>query len=94
MNKPAVFLSALAGVVVVLMTSCSRDPKDPGILYMPDMYTSPSYEVYSANPNFPDSITMQTPVNGTVPVSYTHLHPFMPVYKFIRLLFNCARLSK
>ncbi len=71
MNKPAVFLSALAGVVIVLMTSCSRDPKDPGILYMPDMYTSPSYEVYSANPNFPDSITMQTPVNGTVPRGYT-----------------------
>lgn len=70
MNKPVVFLSALAVAVVVLMTSCGKDPKDPGVVYMPDMYTSPSYEVYSANPNFPDSITMQTPVTGTIPRGY------------------------
>ncbi len=71
MNKPAVFLTALAGAVVVLMTSCGKDPKDPGIVFMPDMYESPSYEVYSSNPNFPDSITLQAPVKGTVPQGYT-----------------------
>lgn len=70
MNKPAVFLSALAGTVILMMTSCGHDPKDPGIVYMPDMYTSPSYEVYSSNPNFTDSLTMQTPVSGTVPRGY------------------------
>lgn len=70
MNKPAVFLSAIAGAVVVLMTSCGKDPKDPGKEYMPDMYISPSYEVYSSNPNFPDSLTMQAPVKGTIPRGY------------------------
>ncbi len=70
MNKPAVFLSAIAGAVVVLMTSCGKDPNDPGKEYMPDMYRSPSYEVYSSNPNFPDSLTMQAPVKGTIPRGY------------------------
>jgi cytochrome c5 len=71
MNKPAVFLSAIAGAVVVLLTSCGKDPNDPGKEYMPDMYISPSYEVYSSNPNFPDSLTMQAPVKGTIPRGFT-----------------------
>ncbi len=33
---------------------------------MPDMYRSPSYETYSSNPNFPDSITSRQPVKGTI----------------------------
>ena len=33
---------------------------------MPDMYRSPSYETYSDNPNFPDSITARQPVTGTI----------------------------
>jgi mono/diheme cytochrome c family protein len=33
---------------------------------MPDMYRSPSYETYSANPNFADSATAQQPVAGTI----------------------------
>ncbi|MBL7923157.1 MAG: cytochrome c [Bacteroidia bacterium] len=74
MNKPAVFLSALAGAVVVLMTSCGKDTKDPGLEFMPDMYRSPSYEVYSSNPNFPDSLTMQAPVKGTIPRNYTYFN--------------------
>lgn len=71
MNKPAVFLTAIAGAVIVMMTSCGKDAKDPGLEYMPDMYRSPSYEVYSNNPNFPDSLTMQAPVKGSIPRGYT-----------------------
>ncbi len=34
---------------------------------MPDMYYSNAYESFTANPNFPDNLTMRTPVEGTVP---------------------------
>lgn len=34
---------------------------------MPDMYYSNAYESYTSNPNFPDSLTMRSPVKGTVP---------------------------
>lgn len=39
---------------------------------MPDMYRSPSYEVYSSNPNFKDSITMRQPVKGTVERNFAY----------------------
>lgn len=71
MNKAAVFLSALSVTATMLLTSCGKDPKDPGLEFMPDMYRSPSYEVYSSNPHFADSITMQAPVQGTIPRNYT-----------------------
>ncbi len=38
----------------------------PGYEFMPDMYRSPSYETYSANPNFKDSMTARQPVEGTI----------------------------
>jgi cytochrome c len=71
MKKTVSFLSALAGIGMMLLTSCGKDPKDPGLEFMPDMYRSPSYEVYSSNPNFNDSLTMQAPVQGTIPRGYT-----------------------
>ena len=49
-----------------LLASCTDDPKHPGYEYMPDMYRSPSYETYSANPNFKDSSTARQPVAGTI----------------------------
>lgn len=52
--------------IVVLMSSCSSDPNSPGVEYMPDMYRSPSYETYSTNPVFKDSMTAQLPVSGTI----------------------------
>lgn len=71
MNKTVAFLSVISGAALLLATSCGKDPKDPGVEYMPDMYISPAYEVYSANPNFSDSLTMQEPVKGTIPRGYT-----------------------
>src|SRR5262245_8260631 len=53
-------------VVLLAFASCSNDPKDPGYEYMPDMYRSPSYETYSPNPVFKDSMTAQQPVAGTI----------------------------
>ncbi|TAH44287.1 MAG: cytochrome c [Bacteroidetes bacterium] len=52
---------------VALAASCHyTDTTKPGHEYMPDMYRSPSYETYSSNPNFPDSITARHPVKGTI----------------------------
>lgn len=61
----SVVASAMIGIVV-LMTSCTKDPNSPGVEYMPDMYRSPSYETYSANPLLKDSMTAQLPVAGTI----------------------------
>lgn len=71
MKKTLVIL--LAGMVsgLTLVTSCSKDEKKPGLEYMPDMYRSPSYETYSTNPNFADSMSMRLPVQGTIPRGYT-----------------------
>ncbi len=50
-----------------LAASCHyTDTSKPGHEFMPDMYRSPSYETYSSNPNFPDSITARQPVKGTI----------------------------
>ena len=52
---------------VAQLASCTNDdPKKPGFEYMPNMYRSPSYETYSSNPNFADSMTARQPVNGTI----------------------------
>lgn len=53
-------------LVAVAFSSCKTDPLSPGVEYMPDMYRSASYETYSPNPNFKDSLTARKPVLGTV----------------------------
>jgi mono/diheme cytochrome c family protein len=37
------------------------------------MYRSPSYETYSVNPNFKDSMSARRPVEGTIPRGSTYL---------------------
>ena len=62
-------LYILSVVAVAQLASCTNDdPKKPGYEYMgkTDMYRSPSYETYSSNPNFSDSMTMRKPVAGTI----------------------------
>jgi mono/diheme cytochrome c family protein len=70
MKKTIVLLCAGITSGMMLLSSCSKDPKNPGLEYMPDMYRSPSYEVYSPNPLFKDSMSMRLPVAGTVPRDY------------------------
>jgi mono/diheme cytochrome c family protein len=64
MNKALryIFLCSVVGIVA----SCNDGPKETGLEYMPDMYRSPSYETYSSNPVFKDSMTAQQPVAGTI----------------------------
>ncbi len=58
--------AAAFGCMVVLSSCMKNDPNSPGYEYMPDMYRSPSYETYSVNPNFSDSMTARKPVAGTI----------------------------
>ncbi len=60
-------VSLLVAAIIMVLHSCSHDKKDPGYEFMPDMYRSPSYETYSANPNFEDGMTARQPVKGTIP---------------------------
>lgn len=70
--KTSLFLGlAIAGISA--FTACSDDPKHPGYEYMPDMYRSPSYETYSENPNFKDSMTARRPVAGTIPMGDNYM---------------------
>lgn len=64
--KKAITIILPAACAIVLFSCTNDDPKKPGFEYMPDMYRSPSYETYSSNPNFADSLTARQPVNGTI----------------------------
>ena len=60
-------ITAITFSFVVALSSCIKtNPDSPGYEYMPDMYRSPSYETYSVNPNFSDSMTARKPVAGTI----------------------------
>jgi mono/diheme cytochrome c family protein len=62
------FIIVVGIAAILLMTvSCNRTENSPGWVYMPDMNYSRTYETYSKNPNFSDSLTMQAPVKGTIP---------------------------
>lgn len=61
------FKYILPFLVFGTISACTYDDKTkPAHEYMPDMYRSASYETYSENPNFPDSMTARMPVKGTV----------------------------
>lgn len=59
---------------LVFLGACEDDHTKPKSEFMPDMYVSPSYETYSSNPVFKDSISAQKPVAGTIPRGYTFFH--------------------
>lgn len=52
--------------LALLVVSCGKgDPNSPGVEYMPDMYRSPSIEVYVDYEN-PNVISVMEPVEGTI----------------------------
>lgn len=52
--------------LALLAVSCGKgDPNSPGVEYMPDMYRSPSVEVYVDYEN-PNTISVKEPVEGTI----------------------------
>jgi len=50
--------------------SCDRTRDMRGYDFIPDMVYSQSYESYSSNPNFADSMTMRVPALNSVPVGF------------------------
>lgn len=63
----------------VLLVSCNAGRNNPGKIYMPDMYYARSYESYTFNPNFADSMTNRLPVPGTVSRGHTvNAHELLP----------------
>ncbi|GIV33559.1 MAG: cytochrome c [Chitinophagales bacterium] len=59
----------IIGIVLLagIWSSCGKDPRKPGRIYMPDMTYSQAYETYAPNPNFKDGQTARMPVEGTIP---------------------------
>ena len=55
----------LASLALVFFACDSGDPNSPGVEFMPDMYRSPSIEVYVDYAN-PSSISVIEPVEGTI----------------------------
>jgi len=49
-------------------------PTQPNREFLPEMVRTPRYNAYSANPDFPNGMTMQTPVAGTIPRGFPPLH--------------------
>ncbi|PID68081.1 MAG: cytochrome C [Flavobacteriia bacterium] len=62
MNKRIIALL----VVLIALTSCSRDRSKPNIMYMPDMYKSIPYEPYGINTVMKDSMAALLPPQGSV----------------------------
>lgn len=64
-NKINIRLS-LASLALLALASCGvSDSNSPGVEYMPDMYRSPSIEVYVDYEN-PDKMSVRLPVEGTI----------------------------
>ena len=57
-----IFLITITLLVLFLFSSCSNNEKGkPGYEFMPDMYRSPSLEIYSSNSFFNDSLNARKP---------------------------------
>ena len=63
-----ILLVAIPFLALSLLSSCSNNEVGkPGYEFMPDMYRSPSLEIYSSNTFFKDSLNARQPVAGTMP---------------------------
>jgi mono/diheme cytochrome c family protein len=68
MKKTTLFTLAALGMMTI--TSCFRDPKHPGLEYMPDMAHSVAVETYDESKNtdiYADGLSARTPIHGTIP---------------------------
>ncbi len=60
-------IAVLLVVILAIQTSCYYPKDKPGWEYMPDMANAISYETYSENPFYSDSMASRKPVTGTIP---------------------------
>ncbi|HXG35223.1 MAG TPA: cytochrome c [Bryobacteraceae bacterium] len=73
MTRLNVFLLAVFLFLAGANWLVEPDPARPNYEYLPEMVRSPAYESFSLNEHFPDGITLQPPVPGTLPRGLTHL---------------------
>ena len=63
-----IFLIAIPFLALSFLSSCSNNGEGKtGYEFMPDMYRSPSLEIYSSNTFFKDSLNARQSVAGTMP---------------------------
>lgn len=65
--KPPVRLTTAFALSALLLTSCDRTRIQKGYEYFPDMAHSLAYETYAPANGAPYGITMQMPVQGSIP---------------------------
>jgi mono/diheme cytochrome c family protein len=66
-------------VALIGLVACNKDKTTPGYEYMPNMYRSPSFKTYEANPNVSNGAMALPVVDGTVPRGYfTYMNPNTP----------------
>ena len=58
-------------LLTITLQSCWGDKGSPNYEFMPNMYESLSYEVYSENDLFEDNLSAKIPVDGTIPRGYS-----------------------
>lgn len=68
MNKSTLY--TILASLYIFISSCNNDPQSPGIEFMPDMYRSPSYETYSSNVFYADSMCARRPAANTISRGY------------------------
>lgn len=66
-GEVGLYSTTLLLLAIICFAGCDRGPNDPGWDYFPDMYYSPAYQTWSENPVLEDGVTMQPPVEGTIP---------------------------
>ena len=67
-NAKLNILFATSLVLLLFLSSCSNyGDEKTGYEFMPDMYRSPSLEIYGWNSYFKDSLNARKPVEGTLP---------------------------
>jgi mono/diheme cytochrome c family protein len=73
-TKMKLFSGVLLLSVMIFAASCSKDPANRGLEYMPDMYRTQAYKAYDVNALLADSTSARLPVAGTIPRDYTFFH--------------------
>jgi len=72
--RSIVAVALLAPLAVVVAAGCGARPEDRAYEYMPDMARSASYKAYAPNRATRDGLTLQRPVEGTIPRGYRPFH--------------------
>ncbi|QQR81310.1 MAG: cytochrome c [Deltaproteobacteria bacterium] len=67
-------LKHLIFIFCFLSMGCTRNPKEPGYEFMPDMVHAVPYEAFSHNPNTSDHKTLQLPPEGSIPRGFMPYH--------------------